>query len=292
MSTLNMLPPENILVKHKRSDAVGIKNKPFRRLLTLLALKTCGRFYQLDGPCLPLSSTLIVKTGQSIDLVEGATMVFVANSTSIPVPRVHCSFVHDGQTYIVMDRIRGQSLAAALHKLSDKELDNVLTQLRRMIKELRALKPPNNAIQSCVGGTLRDSRIPRSNPRFGPFISSQEFHCWLREGLQPEEHPDRQDNEDWQEIKKMVSNQDRDWGPPVFTHGDLNPFNILVRGDKVVGIIDWEFAGWYPYYWEYTSAWLGNKTRKAWQDLLPKFLEPWPEELEMESTRQKWWGSF
>ncbi|OAA34501.1 Aminoglycoside phosphotransferase [Metarhizium rileyi] len=59
--------------------------------------------------------------------------------------------------------------------------------------------------------------------------------------------------------ERWPHNQDRDWGPPVFTHGDLNRFNILVRGDQVVGIIDWEFEG--------TSAWIGNKTRKAWQDI-------------------------
>lgn len=40
-----------------------------------------------------------------------------------------------------------------------------------------------------------------------------------------------------------------------FTHGDLHFSNILVGGDgHISGIIDWEFAGWYPVYWEYTST--------------------------------------
>jgi len=34
----------------------------------------------------------------------------------------------------------------------------------------------------------------------------------------------------------------------VFTHGDLSSLNVLVRGDQIVGIIDWETAGWYPSY--------------------------------------------
>lgn len=41
----------------------------------------------------------------------------------------------------------------------------------------------------------------------------------------------------------MAAKQNGPWGPPVFTHGDLNPFNVFIRGDQVVGITDWEFAG-------------------------------------------------
>jgi hypothetical protein len=54
--------------------------------------------------------------------------------------------------------------------------------------------------------------------------------------------------------------------PPVFTHGDLQQKNILVRkvpcsgkGEETrfkyeIAILDWEFAGWYPSYWEYSRA--------------------------------------
>jgi thiamine kinase-like enzyme len=97
---------------------------------------------------------------------------------------------------------------------------------------------------------------------------------------------------EWQDIKKMAAMQDAPWPPPVFTHGDLNPANIMLRGDKVVGIIDWEFAGWYPKYWEYTSAYYGNVTRTDWQDAFDQFLEPFPAELEMEQTRNRWWGEI
>jgi thiamine kinase-like enzyme len=72
----------------------------------------------------------------------------------------------------------------------------------------------------------------------------------------------------------------------------LNPANILVRGQEVVALIDWEFSGWYPHYWEYTSAWYGNRIRTAWQDDLSQFLEPHSAELVMEITRQKWWGDL
>jgi thiamine kinase-like enzyme len=42
--------------------------------------------------------------------------------------------------------------------------------------------------------------------------------------------------------------------PPTFTHGDLQRKNIIVGKDGRITIIDWEFAGWYPSYWEYARA--------------------------------------
>jgi len=90
----------------------------------------------------------------------------------------------------------------------------------------------------------------------------------------------------------MAALQNEPWPAPVFTHGDLNPSNIFVCGDKVVGIIDWETAGWYPSYWEYTSAWTASINNKEWQSTLEQFLEPHPAALKMERTRQRWWGEF
>ena len=68
--------------------------------------------------------------------------------------------------------------------------------------------------------------------------------------------------------------------------------NILVRNDRVVGLLDWELSGWYPDYWEYTSAWLGSVSRTEWRELIPKFLDRFPEELGMEGICRRWWGVF
>ncbi|KAK0186168.1 hypothetical protein F5146DRAFT_171719 [Armillaria mellea] len=45
----------------------------------------------------------------------------------------------------------------------------------------------------------------------------------------------------------------------VFTHGDLWDHNIMVDQGHITGIVDWEWAGWLPEYWEYTSIlqWIG-----------------------------------
>jgi aminoglycoside phosphotransferase (APT) family kinase protein len=152
-----------------------------------------------------------------------------------------------------------------------------------MINEMRRIPAADEKISNVDGGSLWDCRLPSSLERFGPFENTQEFHTFLRNSLEktPPGHPD---------VDEMISLQRREWGPPVFTHGDLSSLNILVRGDRIVGLVDWETAGWYPPYWEYTSACQVNPRNTFWESYIDRFLEPWPEAAKMEKTRQKWWG--
>ncbi|KAM5441717.1 hypothetical protein MferCBS31731_003399 [Microsporum ferrugineum] len=276
---------------HKGSEDLAIKPTFIRRLLTLLALKTTARFFTRDGVCIPISKHKIVKTGSWVHLTEAATMKFVAENTSIPVPKVHCAFVHKNRAYIVMERVRGVCLAAVVGKCSEESRRSLFAQLKDMLQELRALKPPpNTGVESFAGGSLYDSRISHCLPRFGPFKTIQEFHLWLRNGFQPTGESPLIDPQEWEDVKTMAKMQDGPWPAPVFTHGDLNPSNIFVQGDKVVGIIDWEFSGWYPSYWEYTSAWNCMLTDTEWQGMIGNFLDPYPDQVKMEKTRQMWWG--
>ena len=287
-------PPVNHRdTQHEDTQHLAINDTLISRYITLVALRTTSLFYRRNGPCTPISGSRIVKRGPFVHLTEAATLNYIASKTSVPVPRVHCAFVHNNMAHIVMERIKGHSLASAWTSLSEADMMAILSQLRGILGELRALQPPTeSAVQSCAGGSLMDSRIPHARPRFGPFDTIQDFHVWLREDFRPENDPTHEEDQDWKDIKGMKAMQDGPWPTPVFTHGDLNPSNIMIRGDRVVGIIDWEFSGWYPHYWEYTSAWYGNRLRKEWQDLIPEFLDPYPAELQMEITRQRGWGDF
>jgi len=44
-------------------------------------------------------------------------------------------------------------------------------------------------------------------------------------------------------MQELIALQESVICPPVLTHGDLSSFNILLRDDEVVGIIDWEITG-------------------------------------------------
>ena len=78
---------------------------------------------------------------------------------------------------------------------------------------------------------------------------------------------------------KAIPNHDR----IVLTHGDLVPRNILVKNGRIVGIIDWEMAGFYPEYWEYAKGHLYASFDHPWmrENVLDKVLDPFPLELGM-----------
>lgn len=76
----------------------------------------------------------------------------------------------------------------------------------------------------------------------------------------------------------------------MLTHGDLSSPNILVEGENVTGIVDWETSVWYPAYWEYTSAMQAPFRTEFWKEYIDDFLEPKPQDLDMERIRQEYFG--
>lgn len=55
----------------------------------------------------------------------------------------------------------------------------------------------------------------------------------------------------------------------VFTQGDISAHNIIVRDGRIVALLNWEFARWYPEYWEYTFALRGLDDRETLGQHLP-----------------------
>ena len=58
-----------------------------------------------------------------------------------------------------------------------------------------------------------------------------------------------------------------------FTHGDLHFSNIMINDGHISGIIDWEFAGWYPIYWEYICAVYMTKPDRYWETFWENAIE-------------------
>ncbi|EPE31261.1 Protein kinase-like (PK-like) [Glarea lozoyensis ATCC 20868] len=213
-------------------------------------------------------------------------MQFISQHTSIPVPKVYCAFTHKGITYIVMEKIKGEMLGENWVKRSEASKVKILAQLRGMVKEMRAISPPQGqGVSNVDGGVIYDARLMSDSSFHGPFESIHNFHRYLRQAFEasPDHYPD---------VSELIALQDRSWPPAVMTHGDLSSLNILVRDDTIVGIIDWETAGWYPTYWEYTTASQVNPWNSFWADEIDKFLVPMPEELKMERIRQKYFGDI
>lgn len=262
-----------------------VNNNVLYRCSTLLAIRILKRIRPREGNVLMLTDGLCVKYGRRVHLSEASTMRFISQHTSIPVPRVFCAFTRCGRTYIVMERIKGDIIGRGWVKPSEDSKAKLLSQLAGKVREMRDPQPSQGIrVASVDGGSFFDCRVVGSSLPFGPFDTVQDFHRHLRMGMEFDSRLDP-------EIQEVIEQQSKSW-PLVFTHGDLSSLNILVRGDDIVGIIDWETAGWYPSYWEYTSAYQVNPQTSFWVNEIDKFLQPMPEELAMERIRQIHFGDI
>jgi Phosphotransferase enzyme family len=261
------------------------KNDWLRRNLTLAAITILKRSRPRQSSVLFLTRRICVKYGPLQHLSGAAAMQFIASNTSIPVPKVYCAFERKGITYIVMSRLAGSPIGQNWSRRSDQSKTRLLEQLRNYIQEMRILKPTSGKVEGVNSSKLYDMRIPGGIHGFGPFDTIRDFHSFLTSGIKmsPDQFP---------EVNELIMMYEDSQYTTRFTHGDLSSANILVERDKVVGIVDWDTCGWYPEYWEYTTAWNVNPYNEFWRGEVGKFVQEYPEALKMEEIRQKYFGDF
>lgn len=270
-----------------QNKSLPINDTPLNRYFTLCAIKLLGSFRPRHSSVLMLTDKLCVKYGTHVHLSEASTMRFISEHTSIPVPRILSAFVRGGRTYILMERIKGGMIGFKWVHRSEESKAKLLSQLRGFIQQMREIPVPEGTkIGSVDGGSILDDRLSAEAECIGPHDNVGDFHLHLRAGIEP--GPQYGD-----EIQELFREHDRFSTVPLkFTHGDLSSFNILARGDDIVGIVDWERSGWFPSYWEYSTASYVAPMNAFWANEIDKFLDPMPEELAMERLRQKYFGEF
>lgn len=263
--------------------AGSINNTWLRRNLTITSTALLKRFRPRSGRILFLTSKLCVKYGTTVHLSEAKAMELVAETTSVLLPKVYCSFERNGITYIVMERIHGNAIGRNWDSRTAKSKADLLSQLRRYFIALRAIPHPIPGMVAAADLTkLYDYRI--SSEPFGPFSSTREFHSFLRDNITASNNtPD--------EVKQMIQMQEETVCPVCFSHGDPSSSNFLVVADKVV-MIDFEFSGFMPSYWDYVAGMNVNPYDDFWKAEICRFLDSYPKELEMEGLRKKFFGSF
>ncbi|KXG47225.1 Aminoglycoside phosphotransferase [Penicillium griseofulvum] len=166
--------------------------------------------------------------------------------------------------------------------MTDKEVENAVSDLKRYVAELRAIPNKVSKFHICdsEGGGILDWRIPDSQSEVLRFHSETEFHNYLTR-VMTDDTP-----------KKNVKSH----GIPhkiVFTHGDLNPRNILAEDGRITGIIDWENAGFFPEYWEYTKMHYTVRSLSRWLvDVVEQVFGGYRDELHVENMLSDLTGPF
>lgn len=265
----------------------------FAKFGTLVLVKVRGiRWLEKIWPNPPDILTVrnkVIKVVSEAHLGEAQTLRYLAEHTSIPVPKVYWAFIYGGQTYTVMSKVKGKMLWENWNERSASSKDKIFRQLKSILTELRGIPlPPNTGVASITGGPIFDSLL-LGESIYGPFKTAAGFYQVLMNGTDLQYHwPPHFDQ--LNVLSEFYKQAQYDL---VFTHGDLSMFNIMASDDEITGIIDWETSGWYPSFWEYTKAKDVNPHTKFWATEIDHFMEPWPHELAMDRIRLRffdWYG--
>jgi hypothetical protein len=207
---------------------------------------------------------IIIKSGPGTNLYEAEVLQFIKENTSVPVPQVfEVHKVGSQALSISMEFIEGEKLDVVWNTLSKEQKLDIANQLRGILVELRSLK--GQYIGSLNRGKAFDSRMLTIEG--GPFETEEEFNQFLLS-----------DTRGPQYLHDIASRSLRTDHEIVFTHGNFAPRNIIIKDGRVVGILYWEMAGWYPEHWEFLQTLAGPALRNDWYAYLeyihPKSYEP------------------
>ncbi|KAK3045742.1 hypothetical protein LTR09_012720 [Extremus antarcticus] len=195
----------------------------------------------------------VCKAGSRVRIEESRALKF-ALSLQLPVPAVHEVNASGQQTEILMDFVDGECLEEAWLSMNSEQKRSVAKQIGHIVTTMRQAASDQRRI-GAFGGPARDCR-QISDYSGGPFTNEAEFNTFVLDLLRRTPSLIRSTLAQALNVDSQI----------VLTHGDLTPRNIIVKGDHVQALLDWEYAGWYPEYWEYIKFFDRPTDCKDWKE--------------------------
>ncbi|KAG0645129.1 hypothetical protein D0Z07_9187 [Hyphodiscus hymeniophilus] len=196
----------------------------------------------------------IVKSGPDLRPSEAETMRFIAENTNIPIPRLYQDNSVSERS-ITMEYVPGERLDMVWNTLPEEQKLSLADELKGILAELRALK--GQYIGSLNRGHAIDGR--KFDFAGGPFLTEGSFNQFLLSDALKATPTVLRD------IALRALRTDHEI---VFTHSDFAPRNMIVKDGKIAGILDWEYSGWYPEYWEFVKTLNAADHRVNWYNYL------------------------
>lgn len=215
-------------------------------LENLISHGTQIHYWPSGATVMDIGQERVVKYGLRVSDVEVASARLVHANTSIPVPHIlHFLLGNHSIKYLVMEKLPGQRLSEILNSMDKATRSRIAAQLKGYLMQLSRLDKVDQwgfVDRECYDGGMffwPDCCKAKSLKDIVDYIankanSSPPFYAAQIPKLLPS-------------LKSQCTS--------IFLHGDLVPKNILVDQDgNITGIIDWEFAGWYPHFWNWLIA--------------------------------------
>ncbi|KAI5300879.1 hypothetical protein KEM55_004198 [Ascosphaera atra] len=198
-----------------------------------------------------IDSSFVSKRGALIYPAETQAMRLVREHTTVPVPEVLREAFRPARAdcagTIDMTLVKGVTLDKAWDTFSEGMKASICRQTWAFIAELETIPCPYKGLFQCAADGspsrhryLEDPQEPPRPIRNDDELRARIHDCYTDYGGRKYEG----------KLIDMLPRSERQ----VFAHSDIAPRNILVGQDgAITGIIDWEFAGWYPDWWEYAN---------------------------------------
>lgn len=182
---------------------------------------------------------------------EGNTLNHLRTHPGILGPKVLRDWVDsNGRYFVLQERIQGQTFEQAWSSLPESQKIAIADQVVEVRNQLRYIT--STSIQSVDQSPCYPLLFSDRKPH-GPFHSDLELWDAISIILR-ETFPQRA----LENLKKRLPKCE----PYNLTHCDLNLGNIMVKDGVLTGILDWEFAAYYPIWYEYVSEPLEGGPRR------------------------------
>lgn len=191
------------------------------------------------------------------------TLSHLTKYPDIPTPKVLRDWVDsDGRYFVLLERIQGQTLEQAWPTLSESQKTSLADQVVNIREKLRSIT--STSIRGVDQNPCYPGLLFFDRESHGPFYSDLEL--WDAISLTLYDPPRRVfPARALANLKKRMPRCE----PYVLTHCDLNLGNIIIKDGRLAGILDWEFAAYYPIWYEYVSAsWGWTEEDAEWKRLL------------------------
>ncbi|KAJ6184666.1 hypothetical protein N7519_005967 [Penicillium mononematosum] len=270
---------------------------PLRALPTPDEIRACPNIISdFVDKVVAINDEIVVKFGRIVYPWEGQALVYLEqHAPDVPAPRLYAMYRDAGDFFLVMQRAPGVRLDSIWSSLTESDKDDIVAKIRTAVDTLRQAKSPwpDDFYGSLDGGSCHYHLFwcrKGSGKHLGPFHGEAAFAAGLAENhraaTESDGRPDYKTRFFELALPRLLKGH-----RPTLTHGDLQPKNIVVaergrnsRGERSfdVTLVDWEASGWYPDFWEYTSAFC-TPPFLNWMDdwcwRLHEFLQIWPAEL-------------
>ena len=208
---------------------------------------------------------------------------YVSEFTEITVPVIHshglitlecsqncedCEYYstkHPSYWYCLMTRLPGDTLANVMDTLSGEQKKQIYDDVRECRETLMSITHDKIASivwdPTCTGDEyswkVPTELVEESLDSFKGISTDKFFALRIANVIKHLSHRPRKDMAHLTtsiNVLKDTAKQDKimpQHHPIVLTHNDMAPRNIMVHDGLLSGIIDWEYAGFYPVYYEY-----------------------------------------